>query len=347
MGRAEKLALAINRVPFLRPLEKFRVMELCPQIDRLANLSRRDLEQILGRRFDDGQWPSERYLEGAEADRKRLTRGEFQCTFYWNSGYPPQLREVYDPPLVLYHRGTLPDWSEPMVAIVGTRHPSGLARECSYALAFELANSGLTTVSGLARGVDAEAHRGSVEAGGRSIAVLGNGVDILFPHSTAATGRSLLAGRGALLSEYPPGDPPLARNFPARNRIISGLARTVVVVQAPLRSGALITADYALEQGRDLVVHRVGISGQRGAGSRMLAEQGAEVIEGGSDILAGWGWVRRQPGPGSLEPALSGNGEPGQRLARIQEEEMGGRLVYRNGRIFERTFERTVDGKQQ
>jgi DNA processing protein len=120
---------------------------------------------------------------------------------------------------------------------------------------------------------------------------MGNGVDILFPASSAKVGRSLLAAGGALLSEYPPGDPPLARNFPARNRIISGLARTTVVIQAPERSGALITAEYALEQGRELVVHRVGMAGERGAGSRQLAEQGAAVIEQASDILGEWCWA--------------------------------------------------------
>ena len=246
MAPSELLALAVNRVPFLRPLEKFRVMALFPRTDRFVALRRNDMEQILKRRFDDPGLPADYYLEAAERDRKGLTRGRFQCTFYWDSAVPPQLREVYDPPLVLYHRGDWPDWSEPLVAIVGTRHPTGQARECSYALAFDLGRRGLNSVSGLARGIDAEAHRGSCDAGAKSLAVLGNGVDILFTGSSAKVGRRLLASGGVLLSEYSPGVPPLARNFPARNRIISGLARTTVVVQAPLRSGALITADYAL-----------------------------------------------------------------------------------------------------
>ena len=148
MAPSEQLALAVNRLPFLRPLERFRVMEFCPGVEQLAGLTRSDLEWMLNRRLDGGTGPMSRHLAAAERDRKGLTRGEFQCTFYWNRGYPPQLREVYDPPLVLYHRGALPDWFEPLVAIVGTRHPTGQARECSYALAFELARCGLTTVSG-------------------------------------------------------------------------------------------------------------------------------------------------------------------------------------------------------
>ena len=341
MAPSELLALAVNRVPFLRPLEKFRVMALFPRTDRFVALRRNDMEQILKRRFDDPGLPADYYLEAAERDRKGSTRGEFQCTFYWSRGYPPQLREIYDPPLLLYYRGQLPDWSRPLVAIVGTRHPTGQARESSYALAFELAGLGLTTVSGLARGVDAEAHRGSSDAGGRSVAVLGNGVDILFPRSSARVGRRMLAAGGVILSEYPPADPPLARNFPARNRIISGLARTTVVVQAPVRSGALITADYALEQGRELMVHRAGTTGERGAGSRGLAEQGAAVIDCASDILGDWGWIQR----GTEDPQQAAPDydcqDPGKRLARTLEAELAGCIVCRSGRI----FERNVDGK--
>ncbi len=341
MAPSEQLALAVNRVAFLRPLEKFRVMALCSSTEQFANLSRADMEQILQRRFDDPGLPAQYYLEAAQRDRKSLTQGRFQCTFYWSGGYPHQLREIYDPPLLLYHRGQLPDWSKPLVAIVGTRHPTGQARDSSYALAFELAGLDFTTVSGLARGIDAEAHRGSSDAGGRSIAVLGNGVDILFPGSSARVGRIMLAAGGVVLSEYPPGDPPLARNFPARNRIISGLARTTVVIQAPARSGALITADYALEQGRELMVHRVGTAGERGAGSRRLAEQGAALIDGAADILEDWGWLGGEDKPIEHAPEPQNSLDAGKQLAGALEAELAGRIVYRSGEV----FERNVNGK--
>jgi DNA processing protein len=338
MAPSELLAMAVNRLPFLRPLEKFRLMAVCPGIERFAELSRRDLEEVLRRRFDDSALPARHYLKAAEEDRKGLTRDRFQCTFYWSRDYPPQLREIYDPPLLLYRRGPMPRWSTPMVAIVGTRHPTGRARESSYALAFELAGLGLTTVSGLARGIDAEAHRGSCAAGGRSIAVLGNGIDLLFPGSSAGVGRGLLSAGGVILSEYPPGDPPLARNFPARNRIISGLARTTVVVQAPESSGALITADYALEQGRELVVHRVGTMGDRGVGSRRLAEQGALIIDSASDILEDWGWRTRAALTAGEATGIEDTRDPGKQLARALEAELAGRLVCRSGAGFKRSL---------
>jgi DNA processing protein len=157
----------------------------------------------------------------------------------------------------------------------------------------DLAREGIGVASGLARGIDREAHEGCVAAGGYSIAVLGNGIDLLYPSSSAPLARALLKGGGVVVSEYPPGTPPLRFHFPARNRIISGLSRSVVVVQAPARSGALITAEYALEQGRDMYVHSAGLAGSAGDGTRRLAESGAPVIGSCEDIMRDWGRTPR------------------------------------------------------
>ena len=202
-----------------------------------------------------------------------MTEAGIGCTFYRGPGYPAALAEITDPPLVLYHRGRLPEAEAPWVAVVGTRHPTGAARRAACELGGGLARLGAVTVSGLALGVDSAAHRGSVEAGGVTLAVLGNGIDRVYPRSSEALARRILLAGGALLSEYPPGTLPLAHQFPARNRIISGMCRTVVVVEAPERSGALITADFALQEGRELFVHadglrRGGRAGDAGAGRR-------------------------------------------------------------------------------
>ncbi len=278
--------LALNHVPALSPRERFLLYETLGSAVEVMRCPVRKLERIVGKLLK--AWLPANYLEQAEADRKYLTDGSIQCTFYWDSSYPPQLREISDPPLVMFYRGKLPSFSHPLVAVVGTRRPAGAARSAAYSLGFELGAMGVGTVSGLARGIDTEAHRGSLDGGGKTYAILGGGVDLIFPSCNAAVGRRILKQGGALMSEFPPGEPPQAQNFPARNRIISGLARTVVLVQAPGRSGALITADYALEQGRDVFVHQVGLAGLIGRGTARLRACGAPVIRGVADVISYW-----------------------------------------------------------
>jgi DNA processing protein len=335
MGPNELLALAVNRVPFLRPREKLLLCEVCAHPGRFARLSLSELERILCRPIRSRRWDPVSALQYAEKDRKLLTSGPIHCTFIWSDDFPPLLREIYDPPLVLYFRGVLPPPDEPLVAIVGTRRPTGLGRKAAFELADELARLGVGTVSGLARGIDTQAHRGSLQGRGRTVAVLGNGIDRLFPASSAPVGRRILETGGCVASELPPGEPPRPYHFPGRNRIISGLARTVVVVQAPRGSGALITADYALEQGRELAVHAAGLDGQAAEGSRSLAEDGAAVVAAAADVLAGWATgparcasrtARADPGaPGW--PVAGGQGA-GQMLARLLERELNGEEAY-------------------
>jgi DNA processing protein len=336
MGPRELLALAVNRVPFLRPREKLLLCEVCADPGPFARLGLAGLERILGRPIRSRRWDPSGALAGAEGDRKVLTRGPIHCTFIWSDDFPILLREIYDPPLVLYYRGRLPPPDEPLVAIVGTRRPTGLGRRAAFELAAGLARLGIGTVSGLARGIDTEAHRGSLRQRGRTVAVLGNGIDRIFPASSAPVGRRILEAGGCVASEFPPGEPPRPYHFPGRNRIISGLARTVVVVQAPKGSGALITADYALEQGRELAVHAAGLEGPAAEGSRALAEQGAAVTEAAADILAAWapglrrgGWKDPWPDPaGAGFAPAAGATEAGPMLARLLERELNGEEAY-------------------
>jgi DNA processing protein len=354
MAPSELVALAVNRVPFLKPREKLLLVELCATPERLARLSGSFLPAVLGRPVRSRSWDPDAELARAEAERKCLTAGAIQCTFVWSSDFPQLLREIYDPPVVLYYRGILPAPQETWVGIVGTRHPTGAGREAAFALGFELAGLGVGTVSGLARGIDVEAHRGTLARRGRTVAVLGNGIDRVFPASSAPVGRRILSEGGCILSELPPGEPPRPFHFPARNRIISGLCRTVAVIQAPESSGALITADYALEQGRELVVHAEGLEGPAGAGTRRLAEQGAEVLRSAADILAGWG-LPRSAAPPPAPGAAGAAGDPAERrdasgpdgasglapaqgglparLARQLEGELAHELVVHNGEV--------------
>ncbi len=198
--------------------------------------------------------------------------------------YPKRLRDIYDPPPLLYLRGELRKQDELAVSIVGSRRTSPYGRWVTEKISRDLVRHGLTIVSGMARGIDSLAHWGAISEGGRTIAVLGCGVDIIYPseHRTLFT---KIIDHGAILSEFPMGSPPEGGHFPKRNRIISGLSLGVVVVQASEKSGSLITAGYALEQGREVfaVPGNVGAEGSRG--TNRLIKEGAKMVESSKDIL--------------------------------------------------------------
>jgi DNA processing protein len=198
--------------------------------------------------------------------------------------YPALVAGIFDPPLVLWLRGAVTILSATAVAIVGSRAASVYGEETAARLASDLAARGLVIVSGLARGIDAAAHRGALAAGGRTVAVLGCGVDVVYPPEHAAL-MDEVARTGAVVSEFPPGMPPLPCNFPRRNRIISALSLGVVVVEARQRSGALITADCALEQGREVMAVPGSVLSERHRGSHTLLKAGAGLVETADDVL--------------------------------------------------------------
>lgn len=213
--------------------------------------------------------------------------------------YPANLRQVADPPPVLFVRGSLAEQDAVAVALVGTRRATTYGRAVAERLAGELAQRGVTIVSGLARGIDTVAHHAAVRAGGRTIAVLGNGLDQVYPPGNANLASTIVSSRqGALVSEFAPGIPPDAVNFPRRNRIISGLSQLTVIVEAGARSGALITADFALEQGRDVLAVPGNILSPQSDGANLLLRQGAIPVTCADDVLECLGYTG--PGPPSL-----------------------------------------------
>ncbi|BAU46606.1 DNA-binding protein [Sulfurifustis variabilis] len=208
-----------------------------------------------------------------------------RCLVTWTDpDYPPLLREIADAPVALYVRGERAALAEPQLAIVGSRNASLVGQQNAAAFARALARAGLTITSGLAMGVDAAAHRGALEAGGRTVAVAGHGLDLVYParHRELA---EAIARRGALVSEFPIGTPPHAGNFPVRNRIISGLATGVLVVEAALRSGSLITARLAAEQGREVFALPGSIHSPLARGCHALIRQGAKLVEDAGHVL--------------------------------------------------------------
>ena len=203
--------------------------------------------------------------------------------------FPSALLAIPDPPRALWYRGVLDAFNAPAVAIVGSRAASAVSLEIASRLAADLAARGITVVSGLARGVDSAAHRGALRTG-RTIGVLGSGLDRMYPAEHAALAREI-AGRGLVISEYPPGTAPLPFNFPQRNRIISGLSRAVVVVEAAEDSGSLITAMCALEQGRDVMAVPGNALSGRNRGGHALIRDGAKIVETADDIVEELGFA--------------------------------------------------------
>lgn len=207
-----------------------------------------------------------------------------QALAFSDDGYPDRLREIQNPPMVLYLRGALcpeDDWA---VAIVGTRRASGYGKGVTSQLASQLAQNGVTVVSGLARGIDSTAHSASLDAGGRTIAILGSGVDQVYPWDNRHLAERIMV-RGAIVSEYYPGTKPDARNFPPRNRIITGLSLGVLVVEADMKSGAMISAGFAAEQGKEVMAVPSNITSPSSSGVHYLIQQGAKLITSVDDIL--------------------------------------------------------------
>ena len=205
-----------------------------------------------------------------------------------DAAYPNRLRNIFDPPCLLYVRGRLPAFDdEASIAVVGTRDCTPYGISSAEKLGFGLAAGGALVVSGLARGIDSAALRGALRAGGTVTAVLGNGLDVVYPRENRYLYEDIAAS-GALLSEYPPGTPPEGRHFPVRNRIMSGLSLATLVVEAPERSGALITAGTALEQGRDVFAVPGPIDAPASVGCNRLIRDGAGLVTDAWDILAAY-----------------------------------------------------------
>lgn len=221
-----------------------------------------------------------------------------------DSDYPKPLAQIHDPPLALYVLGKLIASDHRAIGIVGSRHTTIYGRETAESLAYQLAHAGFTVVSGLARGIDTAAHRGALKAGGRTIAVLGGGIDCIYPAENKPLAGEI-AGNGAVISEFPIGRKPDKTTFPIRNRIISGLSMGVVVVEAGLTSGALITAHQALEQGRCVFAVPGRIDSPSSKGAHMLIKNGARLVENVDDILQEFEFLIPRPNP--AKPAVSGD----------------------------------------
>lgn len=217
-------------------------------------------------------------------EMERLERAGVRAITRNSAGYPSAMGEIFDPPAVIFIRGEILDKDERAVAVIGTRGPTSYGSEVTRRLAGDLARNQVTVVSGLARGVDGLAHQAALDAGGRTIAVLGSGLDTIYPGEHVSLAREIV-DHGAVVSEFPLGTRPDARNFPRRNRIISALSLGTLVVEAPFKSGAMLTVEHAVQQNREVFAVPGPILSETSSGTNWLIQQGAKLVTDVSDIL--------------------------------------------------------------
>ena len=275
--------LALNRIDNVGPRTVAKLLRLWPNLEELFRLSAQQLEQagVPGAIAAGIATFDFKYVE---ADwRWQEAKSHFLIT-WCDPEYPALLKEIHDPPPVLYAIGDLSSFQQPTIAIVGSRKPSITGSETAWRFAFELAEKKITIVSGLALGIDAQAHSGCIEALGKTVAVMGTGIDCIYPrrHEKLA---AQIGENGLLLSELPLQSPPIAGHFPRRNRIISGLSLSTLVVEAAIRSGSLITARMACEQNRDVFAIPGSIYNPQSRGCHQLLQQGAKLVTCSNDIL--------------------------------------------------------------
>jgi len=278
----EWLALALT--PGVGPTRARRMTDFFGGIEALFRASLTELEatgipaeaaQSLG---------TGRSLELAHDELTRAAAAGVHVVALDDPIYPPRLRQIYDPPLVLYIRGDATAITSLGVAVIGTRHPTPYGTGMAERLACDLAARGLVIISGLARGVDTAAHRGAVAGKGRTVGVLGTGIDVIYPKENSRLVEQMLSLGGALISEFPISTFPAPQNFPIRNRIISGMSLGVLVVEAAEYSGTRITARCALEQGRDVYAVPGNVTNKNSWGPNTLIKQGAKLVATWEDV---------------------------------------------------------------
>ncbi len=276
----------LNMTPGIGPRVAAKLLERFGSAEAVYNATRTELEQLrlLPESIDT---IIARDLQArAEAEIRTVRKLDADILLLDDGVYPAALREIFDPPIVIYVKGA---WSicldQPCLGIVGSRKCSTYGQNAALMLARDLAQRGVTIVSGFARGIDASAHRGALEAGGRTVAVLGTGIDECYPRDHKKLAAQILDSGGALVTQFPLGTPPVSENFPYRNRIISGLSLGVVVVEASENSGSLITARLAIEQNREVFAVPGNITSRNSFGTNYLIKgAGAKLVQQWQDI---------------------------------------------------------------
>jgi DNA processing protein len=283
---ATEACIALNMLPTVGPVRLRKLLEVLETPERVLAAKRTELRKVegIGNEVADqiSSWES---IVDLPTELKRVRDFGATVIIQNSPSYPKSLREIHAPPIVLYVWGELKDRDQHAIGIIGARRTTHYGTESAKKLAYQIAYAGLTVISGLARGIDTAAHQGALAAQGRTIAVIGAGLSKLYPPENRALAEKIRNGNGAIVSEFSMEIEPDRQTFPMRNRIISGWSHGVLVVEAGLNSGALITASQALEQGRSVYAVPGHINAPSAMGSNRLIQQGAKLVMSASDIL--------------------------------------------------------------
>jgi DNA processing protein len=310
--------LALALTPGLGPGKARRLVEFFGSIQSLFAASLTELEAAGLRAVSAQSLGTGRSMELAHDEVGKAAAAGAHVVAYDHPSYPPELKQIYDPPLVLFVRGDVAVLAQPGIALVGTRHPTPYGVGMAERLACDLAARGLVIFSGLARGVDTAGHRGALSAKGKTVAVFGTGVEIIYPKENTKLVEQMLALGGAVVSEFPMGAFPAPQNFPIRNRIISGMSIGVLVIEAAEYSGTRITARCALEQNRDVFAVPGNVTNKNSWGPNTLIKQGAKLVATWEDI-----WEELPPQVRlALQPEGANESPTGQTASLFQEAEL-------------------------
>ena len=305
--------IALNMIDGVGPIRLRALLDRFGEPQAILAASRGELMQVEGVGEEVARsvtgWPEQVDLD---AELQRIEKAGVRVVARDEADYPKNLREVYDPPVVLYVKGTLSDRDALAMAIVGSRRTTLYGQEMARKLAFQLARVGVPVVSGMARGIDTAAHHGALQAKGRTVAVIGCGIDIVYPAENKKLAEEIVEKGGAVVTEFPFGVQPGPQNFPMRNRIISGWSLGTVVVEANLKSGALITANQAAEQGRQVFAVPGRADSILSRGTNKLIKEGAKLTEDAEDILNEFEYLLPKK---AVEPAEDGSGDKGTKPA--------------------------------
>jgi DNA processing protein len=279
--------ISLNMTPGVGPRAATKLLERFGSAENVFHARRTELESLRLRPETIESIIRQEFHEKAIEELQRVRDMGGDILVLDDGSYPYLLREIADPPITLYVKG---DWQAcfdaPCVGLIGSRKCSTYGENASTMMSRDLAGQGLCIVSGLARGIDSAAHRGTIAAGGRTVAVLGTGLDTIYPKENTKLVEEILSSGGAVVTQFPLGTPPLKDNFPYRNRIISGLSHGVLIVEASERSGSLITARLAMEQNREVMAVPGNITSRNSFGTNYLIKSGAKLVQQWQDVAA-------------------------------------------------------------